>query len=84
MRKYCEEGLLLCDRFEKMLKIWGFAEVHKRAAQLMPIGPARLNEYSQEAEDAESALSKARHAYVEHIAQCLVCSRQLVGSTHHD
>lgn len=83
MRKHCEDGFKLCDRFERILKTWGFAEVHKRAAQLMPIGPAKLNEYAKEVEDAQSALSKARHAYVEHIAECLVCSRHLVDSTHH-
>lgn len=34
--------------------------------------------FQQEARNAHAELVKARHAYVEHMAECLVCSQRLI------
>jgi hypothetical protein len=78
-RKHCREGSRLCKDFERVLKVWGFAVADRQAAEILPLGPKRLNEISRTEKDDESANNIARHAYVEHVATCLVCSRHLVA-----
>jgi len=51
-----------------------------RVSQLIPLGPAKLKEFAQSAKEAESKHVKARHAYVDHIANCLSCSKKIVAS----
>jgi hypothetical protein len=46
---------------------------------MIPLEPAKLKELAQSAKEAESEHSKARHAYVEHIANCLACSKKIVA-----
>ena len=79
MRKHCEEGFGRCKRFEQSLKEWGFADVNSHAVQIMPLDPAQLTARARDAKEAESALCKARHEYIKHLAHCLVCSRKLVS-----
>lgn len=79
MRKHCEEGRKLCRRFERVLKIWGFANADTQAMRLLPVGPTKANEFTEEIGAAEKELGMARHAYVEHVAHCLVCSRRLIA-----
>jgi hypothetical protein len=79
VRRHCKEGLHLCREFARVLKVWGFEEADKQAAQMIPLGPTKLREISGKAKEAESALFQFRHAFVEHMAHCIVCSRHLVG-----
>jgi hypothetical protein len=44
----------------------------------MPVGLLRIREFHAELGKAESALLKARHAYADHMALCLVCSRRVI------
>jgi hypothetical protein len=76
-RRHCSEGAHLCKQFERLLKVWGFAVADRQAAEILPLGPARQKEFSRIAKEAESASNIARHAYIEHVTRCLVCSRHL-------
>ena len=78
MRKHCKEGLRLHNLFMKVLKEWGLAEAERQAVEIMPLGPVKLKEISQAARKADGAHINARHAYAEHVAECLVCRRHLV------
>jgi len=50
------------------------------ATELMPVGFPKVHEFQKEAQQAHAELTSSRHAYVEHMAGCLVCSRGLVTS----
>lgn len=78
MRRQCGEGSNLCEHYARVLKVWGFEEADRQAAQIMPLSPIQQKEISDVARKAEAVLIKARHAYVEHLANCIVCSRHLV------
>lgn len=78
MRQHCIEGARLCRRFTDNLKQWGFAEVDRQAVEILPLGPVKLKEISQNATHTDVAHINARRAYAEHVANCLVCSRHLV------
>lgn len=78
MRKHCKEGLRLYNLFMKVIKEWGLAEAERQAVEIMPLGPVKLKEISQTARKADGAHINARHAYAEHVAECLVCSQHLV------
>ena len=80
MNRDCKEGLRLRLHFEYTLKEWGWFDAYERALELMPVGPPRVHEFQVEANHAHSELIKARHAYVDHMARCLVCSERLVTS----
>jgi hypothetical protein len=79
VRRQCKSGLALCKRYARLLKVWGFEEVDKQAAELIHLGLEQKRETSRVARAAEAALIKSRHAFVEHVANCLVCSRHLVA-----
>jgi hypothetical protein len=81
MKKHCEEGKILCEKFEDKLRVWGFAELNREAAERIVGGSVNpnLNELSQHAKEAHSAFLKAKHAYLVHVADCLVCSRKLLA-----
>ena len=79
MRVRCGEGIVLSWECRKALNSWGVAEINWRAAQLIPLGPAKLEELADSARKAESEHIKARHAYIEHIANCLACSERIVA-----
>jgi hypothetical protein len=78
MNTGCEEGLRLRKRYEKDLIKWGWFEAYEKAVELIPVGFPRVLEFQKQARSAESSLFKSRHAYAEHMAHCLVCSRRLV------
>ena len=78
MRKHCSKGLPLCKHFERLLKVWGFAIADVQGAEIIPLGPAKKRIISRIAKEAESSFIQARHAYVEHMTDCIVCSRHLV------
>lgn len=78
MNRDCKEGLQLRLHFEHTLKEWGWFDAYERALELMPVGPPRIQEFQKEANHAHSELIKARHAYVAHMARCLVCSERLI------
>lgn len=78
MNRDCEAGLRLRREFESTLKEWGWFDAYERAIAIMPVGPRKVHEFQKEANEAQSALVKSRHAYVEHMAHCLVCSGKLV------
>jgi len=80
MNRDCEEGLRLRLDFEHTLKEWGWFDAYERALELMPVGPPQVHEFQKEAHHALSELTKARHPYVKHMAQCLVCSKRLITS----
>jgi hypothetical protein len=40
MKHHCEDGKELCEHYEEKLKVWGSAEVNKRAAELIVGGVA--------------------------------------------
>jgi len=79
LRIQCGEGSALSWECKKALNSWGVAEIKWRVSQLIPLGPAKLKELAQSAKEAESEHSKARHVYVEHIANCLACSKKIVA-----
>ena len=79
MNRDCPEGLRLRLHFEHALKEWGWFDAYERALELMPVGPSSVHEFQAEARHAHAELNKARHAYVEHMAHCLTCSRRLVS-----
>jgi hypothetical protein len=80
MKHHCENGNELCEHYEEELKVWGSAEVNKRAAELIVggVGHAAALEIIKHLKDAEYALNKARQIYVLHVANCLACSMKLV------
>ena len=78
MRIPCGEGRALSWDYKTALNSWGVAQVNWRVSQLIPLGPVKLKEFAQSAKEAESKHVKARHAYVEHIAACLSCSKKIV------
>jgi len=78
MNSGCEEGLGLRRRFETELREWGWFDVYEKAVEIIPVGLPKIHEFERQVRNAESALIKARHAYAEHMAHCLTCSRRLV------
>jgi len=78
MNRDCEKGLQLRLHFEHALKERGWFDAYERALELMPVGPPQVHTFHMEAKHAQSELSKARHAYVEHMAECLECSKRLI------
>ena len=54
MKKHCEDGKILCEQFEDNLKLWGFAELNREAAERIIGGCVNpnLKELSQHAKDA--------------------------------
>jgi hypothetical protein len=80
MNRDCKEGLRIRLLFEHTLKEWGWFDAYEKALELMPVGFVQVHEFQLEARHALSELSKARHAYVEHMATCLICSRRLITS----
>ena len=78
MNRDCKTGLQLRLHFEHTLKEWGWFDAYERALELLPVGPAQVHEFQTEANHAHAELLKSRHAYVKHMAECLVCSRRLV------
>ena len=79
MRIRCEEGSALSWECKRALNRWGVAEINWRVSQLIPLGPPKVKELAQSAKKAESEHIKVRHAYVEHIANCLACSKKIVA-----
>lgn len=75
----CEEGVRLCLLFEKHLREWGWFDAYSKALELMPVGFPKVGEFNKQVKLAESELFAARHAYVNHLSQCLICSRGLVA-----
>jgi hypothetical protein len=80
MNRDCKEGLRLRLHFEHSLKEWGWFDAYEQALELMPVGFPKVHEFQKEAQQAHAELTSSRHAYVEHMAGCLVCSRGLVTS----
>ncbi len=80
MNRDCKEGLRLRLHFEYTLKQWGWFDAYEQALELIPVGLPQVHEFQEEAHLANLELIKARHAYVEHMAHCLVCSRRLITS----
>lgn len=78
MNTGCEDGLHLRRRFEQNLREWGWFDAYERAVEIMPLGLPRVHEFQRQLRNAESVLFKARYAYAEHMAHCMVCSRNLV------
>ena len=78
MNRDCEEGLRLRKRLEQGLLQWGWFDAFARAAEIMPVGLPQSLEFQRQARAAETLLYKARFAYVDHMANCVVCSRRLV------
>jgi len=78
LRIRCEEGIALSWEYKKALNNWGFAEINLRVSQLIPLGPANLEQLTESVRKAESKHIKARDEYVEHIANCLACSKKIV------
>jgi hypothetical protein len=79
MREHCKQGETLAVQFEHALRVKGFLEADLQAAQIVPLGFTRLRDMAQAARSAEKRLVHARHSYVEHMTECLVCSQALVG-----
>lgn len=78
LNRDCESGLRLRLHFEHTLKEWGWFDAYERALELMPVGLSHVHEFQMEAKHAQGELQKARHAYVQHMAQCVACSGRLV------
>lgn len=78
LRVRCQEGSALSWDYRTALNSWGVAEINRRAAELIPMGPAKLEELAQSAKDAEAAYIKTRNVYVQHIASCVICSAKIV------
>lgn len=79
MNRDCREGLRLRGRFEDELRQWGWFDAFERAIEIIPVGLTKIHEFQRQVKSAESSLFKARHAYADHMAHCLVCSRRLVA-----
>lgn len=80
MNRDCKEGLRLRLHYEHNLKEWGWFDAYEKALEIMPVGPAHLHDFMIEAHHAQSEMIQSRHAYVQHMAGCLVCSRRIVAS----
>jgi hypothetical protein len=80
MNRDCKEGLRLRLHFEHTLKEWGWIDAYEQALELIPVGLPQVREFLTEAHHAHGELIRARHAYVQHMAHCLVCSRRLITS----
>jgi hypothetical protein len=80
MNRDCEKGLRLRLHFEHTLKEWGWFDAYERALELIPVGISQVHEFQLEARHAHAELNKARHAYVEHMAECVACSLRLITS----
>jgi hypothetical protein len=80
MNSDCKDGLRLRLQFECALKEWGWFDAYERALELLPVGPPQVHEFQVEARQAHAELLRTRHAYVEHMASCMACSRRLVTS----
>ena len=80
MNRDCKQGLQLRLHFECTLKEWGWFYAYEHALELIPVAPPQVHEFQQEAHHAHSELVKARRAYIEHMASCVVCSRRLIAS----
>ena len=80
MNRDCKEGLRLRLHFEHTLKEWGWFDAYERALELLPVVPLQVHQFQMEADHANSELIRARHAYVDHMVHCLVCSRRIVTS----
>jgi len=78
MNRDCEKGLQLRLHFEHALKEWGWFDAYERALELMPVCPPQVHVFQMEARHAQAELYKARHAYVEHMSECLACSKRLI------
>jgi hypothetical protein len=78
VREHCKNSWPLLRQFEKALIHRGCLEADLQAAQILPIGILRLGEIAQATRQAEKELVTVRHAYVEHISECIVCSRHIV------
>ena len=78
MNRDCIEGFRLRRRFENELKRWGWFDAFERAVETMPLGIPKIHEFQRHVRSAETSLYRARHAYAEHMANCLKCSRKLV------
>ena len=78
MNRDCEEGLRLRRHFENELRKWGWFAAYEKAIEIMPLGHEKIREFQLQAWAAESASFKARSAYAEHMAHCIVCSRSLI------
>ena len=78
MNRDCDKGLQLRLQFERALKEWGWFDAYERALELMPLGPPQVHAFQMESKHAQSELNKARHAYVEHMSECLACSKRLI------
>jgi hypothetical protein len=78
MNRDCEKGLCLRLHFEHTLKEWGWFDAYERALELIPVGFSQVHEFQKEARHAQAELQKSRHAYVEHMAECVSCSRRLI------
>ena len=79
MNRNCEQGLHLREYFEKDLREWGWFDACEKALAVMPVELPRLYQFQSRLKTAESALFKSRYAYADHMAHCIVCSRNLVG-----
>lgn len=78
MNRNCGDGLRLRKRFENELRKWGWFAAYEKAIEIMPLGHEKIREFQQQVWAAESEFLKARRAYSEHMAQCIVCSRSLI------
>ena len=78
MNSGCQEGLRLRRRFETELREWGWFDAYEKAVEILPVGVPKIHEFQKRVRNAESALYKARFAYTDHMANCLICSRRLV------
>ena len=78
MNSDCREGLILRWHFESELREWGWFDAFEKAVEIMPVGPPKVHEFQNQVRNSESALVKARYAYTDHMAHCIVCSRRLV------
>lgn len=81
MRQLCKAGRSLFRDFDKAIKHRGCLEADLQAAQVIPIGVTRLREIAQATRQAEKELLRARHAYVEHMTECIKCSHHIVQSS---
>ena len=79
MNRDCEEGLRLRHRLENELRRWGWFEACKKAVEIMPLGHEKIQEFQNQAWEAESKARKSCSALAEHMAQCIVCSRSLIN-----
>ena len=80
MNRDCEEGLRLRMRFEDELRQWGWFDAFRKALEVMPVGLPKVDEFQRQVRSAESSLYEGRHAYADHMAHCVVCSRELVSA----